>query len=81
MISVVRMLNDTECETHVQRLYSLRPLWRDRSGGHGTFFTLGRAAYLDVCNVGDESQYYDSLSDSNSLLVSEFGTLYRDLDV
>jgi hypothetical protein len=46
-----------------------------------TFFTLGRASYLDVCLTGKDQElnYYQAVRKSNELLLSHFSDLYSRL--
>jgi hypothetical protein len=53
----------------------LRWYWTPRSEG---FYTLGRAAYKDICMSNNrKSTYYDKVSASNNILRTHFSDLYE----
>ena len=82
MLTQLPLLTDTECEETVTKLQSLRDHWLDRSTDRmATFFTLGRASYLDVCLTGKDQElnYYQAVRKSNELLLSHFSDLYSRL--
>ena len=79
MIMELPLLDAQECREVVQQLETLDAHWTDRSAqSDGSFRTLGRASYLDVCmaNADAETGYYAHLQASNALLLAHFQHLY-----
>ena len=82
MIETLELLRPCECRATVAALDTLEADWTDRSPrGDRTFYTLGRASYLDVCapGVDSSSAYYAHLGVTNAFLREHFGTLYQRL--
>jgi len=80
MIEHLPLLSEQECVLAVAEIYRMRSHWLDRSvRNQQSFFTLGRAAYLDVCLPGSDAnaQYYSKLEASNATLREGFGFLYE----
>jgi hypothetical protein len=80
MISQLQVLDVSECDAVLTRVRSLRERWLDRSvGRRGTFFTLGRAAYLDVCLAGADAEvdYYQAIPANNRMLMEAFADLFE----
>lgn len=82
MIAAVDMLDAQSCRSVVERMVSSRCNWTDRSPhDDATFFTFGRASYLDVCpsDVDPQCAYYGKVSAANAELKAIFGDLYASL--
>jgi len=80
MIEAIPLLDSGQCAGAVARLEDIRAQWIDRSVTKcGTFFTVGRASYLDVCpqKADPKTDYYDRLAQSNAELVAAFSDLYE----
>jgi hypothetical protein len=70
------LLDDPACKIWVDRVYQLRPHWRQRHP-LAPFFTLGLASYLD-CSAADPACPYrnpDLLRENNQLLDEHFAPL------
>jgi len=82
VIAVADLLDKEACRSVVDRIAAARDSWIDRSPrGDATFFTLGRASYLDACPAGVDAQtaYYDRIGPANRELLAGFGDLYAAL--
>lgn len=82
MIAVTDLLDTDDCRSVVERVTGNRDKWIDRSPrGDSTFFTLGRASYLDACppDADPEYSYYGKIDATNGDLMAMFGDLYASL--
>lgn len=68
----ILLLEIEDCRAELHKLDALRPRWTERGK---SFFTLGAAAYLDLCGGGSPARYRDRGIASNSLIRAEFGPL------
>ncbi|QNA82757.1 hypothetical protein G4G27_01080 [Sphingomonas sp. So64.6b] len=82
MIAATGLLDTNGCRSVVERVVGNRDNWIDRSPrGDATFFTLGRASYLDACppDADPQSTYYGKIDAANGELIAMFGDLYASL--
>ncbi|MGY4398569.1 hypothetical protein ACVWZA_003777 [Sphingomonas sp. UYAg733] len=82
MITTTDLLNVDACCSIIERVASNRDKWIDRSPrGDATFFTFGRASYLDACppDIQPQHAYYGKVDAANAELMATFGDLYTSL--
>jgi hypothetical protein len=69
----------TQCAEWIQRLKNLQPHWTQRGPA---FYTLGAAAYLDLCSkTGSRARYDEVARRGNPIIEQTFGDMLKRVSV